>query len=235
VFNVNGFDCLSLFSDYRLELAGGSLFSGIAITPPQQASGLIRRIPFEHIVTRVLAAEIGKWMRPLVHGKTLDKTRERLAFVLLGMPSMADEDLLRLEQRAVNQTFSALVGKIRLNRDNPVYKRLFELYAVARFAALYDACTTQLTSVFNNVQYVGPVRTRNERYYRYQELSVSEIDPDGRNFPMFLNSLSDSQVDKFSRWVSELFGYGVRVDRKEGHISINVRYDQRDVNVVDTG
>lgn len=52
---------------------------------------------------------------------------------------------------------------------------------------------------------------------------------------MFLNSLSERQLEKFSHWVRELFGYGVNVNRESGHISINLEYDNETVNIIDTG
>jgi hypothetical protein len=70
--------------------------------------------------------------------------------------------------------------------------------------------------------YIGPARSRSDRYYRYQDLSVSEIDPDGKNFPMFLNSLSDLQIADMSSWINALFGYGLSVSRSEGHISLKL-------------
>jgi len=81
----------------------------------------------------------------------------------------------------------------------------------------------------------GPARSRSERYYRFQELAVSEIDPDGTNFPMFLNSLNKIQIEGFSEWVRRLFGYGVGISRKEGHLTINVVYPHHQMNIVDTG
>jgi predicted ATPase len=64
---------------------------------------------------------------------------------------------------------------------------------------------------------------------------VSEIDPDGKNFAMFLNSLTESRMESFSNWVKDLFGYGVEVNRTLGHITISLKYDENTVNIVDTG
>src|ERR1700729_3081267 len=85
--------------------------------------------------------------------------------------------------------------------------------------------------------YIGPARARSERYYRYQDLAVSEIDPDGKNFPMFLNSLATHHIHSFSRWIEDLFGYGLRVSRQEGggHMSIDLVGKGITSNIVDTG
>jgi predicted ATPase len=79
------------------------------------------------------------------------------------------------------------------------------------------------------------MRARSERYYRYQDLAVSEIDPDGKNFPMFLNSLNDELREDFSTWVADRFGYGVEVEQRSGHISINLKVGNYTTNIVDNG
>jgi predicted ATPase len=68
-------------------------------------------------------------------------------------------------------------------------------------------------------------------------LAVSEIDPDGKNFPMFLNSLANYQINNFSRWIQQLFGYGLEVERQAGggHMSINLVARGVTSNIVDTG
>lgn len=91
------------------------------------------------------------------------------------------------------------------------------------------------TPILASVLYIGPARAKSDRYYRYQDLSVSEIDPNGANFPMFLNSLSEQNLKRFSDWVQSLFGYGVDINKKSNHISIILKYDNDNVNVIDTG
>ena len=113
-------------------------------------------------------------------------------------------------------SFAALVGKIAEDPQSPAFATFRQLYNVGRIISIFDAALNYLSTTLGNVQYMGPVRTRNERYYRYQDLSVSEIDPDARNFPVFLNSLSASQIERFSSWARAIFGYGVKVARREG-------------------
>jgi len=82
---------------------------------------------------------------------------------------------------------------------------------------------------------MGPVRARSERYYRYQELDVNEIDSDGSNLPMFLSSLRPAQLREFSEYVMRTFGFGVTIDRHEGHLSISLVYPDEKSNIVDSG
>jgi hypothetical protein len=106
------------------------------------------------------------------------------------------------------------------------------------FAILPDVINNagaSFRSLTSKSLYIGPARARSDRYYRYQDLAVSEIDPDGKNFPMFLNSLSDSQVSSMSLWINTLFGYGLAVSRSEGHISIKLIEAGVEFSIVDTG
>jgi predicted ATPase len=54
---------------------------------------------------------------------------------------------------------------------------------------------------------------------------------------MFLNSLNTYQINNFFRWIQELFGYGLTVERQAGggHMSINLVTRGVTSNIVDTG
>lgn len=100
---------------------------------------------------------------------------------------------------------------------------------------ILNAISDYLTEVARNLLYIGPARARSERYYRYQDLAVSEIDSDGKNLPMFLNSLPEYQKDNLSNWIRQLYGFGIEVSNEAGHISINMLDGSNKINVTDTG
>lgn len=56
----------------------------------------------------------------------------------------------------------------------------------------------------SKVTYVRPLRVVTERYYRYQNYAVNEIDSDGKNLAMYLANLSDRNMLKFTEWTSLL-------------------------------
>jgi hypothetical protein len=101
-------------------------------------------------------------------------------------------------------------------------------------AILYELSAT-ISETLDNTLYIGPARAPSVRFYRYQNLAVSEIDSDGKNFPMFLNSLRKDQIADLSSWIERLFGYGVSVENSGGHVSINVISEGKTTNIVDTG
>ena len=95
----------------------------------------------------------------------------------------------------------------------------------------------KISQTFNNVSYVGPSRATGERYYRMQELAVDQIDPQGRNLAMFLNSLSATQQKAFSAWLYEAVGYEIQVERSAGHIQLHLREEgsSKFYNIADMG
>jgi AAA ATPase domain len=111
------------------------------------------------------------------------------------------------------------------------------MLALAGLPLRFYHIRSHLREVITSTLYIGPARARSERYYRYQDLAVSEIDPDGKNFAMFLNSLTPYQILELSEWIERLFGYGFKVSRDAdgGHMSINQVTAKTTTNIVDTG
>lgn len=92
-----------------------------------------------------------------------------------------------------------------------------------------------LSSLFENTTYLSPARARAERFYRLQELEVSEIASDGSNLAMALAALTRRDLDGFSLWVRDIFGFGISITESEGHTSIQLTKDGLAVNLADTG
>jgi len=142
------------------------------------------------------------------------------------------DDLCR---RAGNRSFEKLYDRWRGNDVSITLAEIDHLCALNHALTTISRVSSALKDFFRNTTYLGPARARSERYYRSQELEVSEISPDGQNLPMFLASLSTKEQNRFSDWVEKSFGFGVLVERKEGHVSIQLRQHSISVNVADTG
>ena len=132
-------------------------------------------------------------------------------------------------------TFYRIYEHLLSSRNSEFKDQVFAIQRLARVYTVLEILEEKLTDYFLDVAYLEPVRAASERFYRKQELEVSEIAPNGSNFPMFLASLTMRDLERFSRWVEELFGYGIRVRRSGGHISVELYTEKRSVNVTDTG
>ena len=132
-------------------------------------------------------------------------------------------------------TFRRIYEHLLSDAKTNFKQQLFTIQRLARVYAVLDTAEDQLTEYFLHVDYLGPVRAASERFYRRQELEVSEIASSGSNLAMFLASLTTTELGKFSKWVEAIFNYGVKVHRTAGHISIQLHSGERSVNVTDTG
>jgi hypothetical protein len=194
-----------------------------------------RRLSLLSVIQEYVHTEITRLMKTSLHGRVSDKTRSSYAGIILRMPELDAKNVEKAKSRVSGHSFSNYCDQLIGERPTKEMCEIIKLHRAVRFFRLYAAAAEQVSEIFRGVVYIGPARSRSERYYRYQELAVSEIDPDGTNFPMFLNSLHPAQMERFSDWVENLFGFGVNVSRKEGHLSINVEYATKSMNIVDTG
>ena len=154
---------------------------------------------------------------------------------ILGEDRFDESSIRKLANTSTTVTFKEIYNELLLGNENPFQYQVFAIRRLARVFVALEIIEDLLTRYFLNVGYLEPVRAASERFYRKQELEVSEIAPNGANFPMFLASLDDRELEKFSTWVEGIFGYGVRMHRTAGHISIHLHSGSRSVNVTDTG
>ncbi|SDK67138.1 Predicted ATPase [Billgrantia gudaonensis] len=80
-----------------------------------------------------------------------------------------------------------------------------------------------LNSFFLGVRYLGPVRASAERFYRYQDLQVDEIDHLGSNLPMVINSLDSRQKSLLKNWMEENFGFSLEMSGKGSHYALLIK------------
>lgn len=90
---------------------------------------------------------------------------------------------------------------------------------------------------FKQVHYIAPLRATAERYYRLRNLAVDEVDYQGKNLPIFINSLTSKQLKMFQSWTNEHFGFSVSTDKSRGHLSLQIQLSGSDkkINLSDTG
>lgn len=113
---------------------------------------------------------------------------------------------------------------------------LNDMYILLHLNEIIDDINYYLFDLSSCITYVRPLRVTTERYYRYQNYAVDEIDSDGKNLAMYLANLSDRQMIKFMDWTSKLFGFSIRVLKHEGHVELQILEGGKDPrNLVDTG
>ncbi|MCW2078281.1 UNVERIFIED_ORG: hypothetical protein M2193_000456 [Bradyrhizobium japonicum] len=231
---INGLSALEYFSDYDLKLFQGTVFPELLLRPKDPGSPPQNRVYLrDHLV---LLDAMGRALRPFLHGSTKQDTLDRYATALLMLPTFDKETLLKLSNDIqAAQYFKGLLSDAATNDARSMFDTLHRIYHANRLIQILNRLSGHLRDVLANTLYIGPARVRSERYYRYQDLAVSEIDPNGTNFPMFLNSLGPHRLAELSNWVQDLFNYRIEIKSSEGHLSINLLEGSYSTNIVDTG
>lgn len=231
--HVNGREMPSVSQNFEIVNISNELFSSPSlISKSKDATSKVRR---RHSYQEVVVRELERFLRREIPRISSDDTfRNEVSNILSGNPYMRKK-WAELAEGADTISFRKYYEKIGSGRAEKSESELLTFQKTFRALQLLDAANDQLGGFFSSVNYLGPARAAGERYYRKQELEVSEILPNGSNFPMFLDSLTSSQKRNFSTWVESVFGYGVELKSFEGHISINLRAGEKSVNVTDTG
>ncbi|MGQ3214793.1 DUF3696 domain-containing protein [Shinella sp.] len=228
---LNDRDVFHLFGGVDVRFALGSLFPELVVRV--KAEGAERY--FWYNETNWASSLIQKHIRGHIDKRIGNSKVNIFVSQLLDMDAFTNDNIQALEKNVGQGSFRKLLSDVRGKNSNHLREILFQIYETAAFLRLLPSVFGELRDLLSKSLYIGPVRARSERYYRYQDLSVSEIDPDGKNFPMFLNSLRQHQRDDFSDWVQRQFGYGVDVRSESGHISILLKFGADTSNIVDNG
>lgn len=152
-----------------------------------------------------------------VHGSTSD---ERLSTIADHIEDGPAEHVL--------ETMRSVRGGVKKWRDNisqlgesDAYVREIKELTFMREASMYLSELDSTVARFaRGVRYLGPFRRPPQRFYRKSELAVDEIDRDGSNLAMFLDSLGGEDSEAFSAWVRQHFGFGVHTEKRDAHVAL---------------
>ena len=131
----------------------------------------------------------------------------------------------------------SMIKSLNIQIDDEIINEeiILDFINVIFLSVIARNCFDYIYQYFLNVNYIKPVRAHAERYYRLKNLAVDEIDPDGKNLPMFINSLNDKELKQYNDWLMENFGFKIKPKLTDGHVSINIETAQRRVNLSDSG
>jgi len=103
------------------------------------------------------------------------------------------------------------------------FERIRDLVLATNTPNLLSMCDEYVLLFVRNSYYVPPLRATAERYYRLQSLAVDEVDFQGKNLPMFLRSLTDTERKRFSEWTEGHFGFASFARASGGHVSLTLQ------------
>lgn len=121
-------------------------------------------------------------------------------------------------------------------KNRKLIESIESILPLRHIARSLDRVDTALREYARGIRYIGPFRRSPQRFYRRSELRTDEIDRDGNNLAMFLDSLPESEREAFSSWLRQHFGFGVHLERQDAHVSVMVDGDSsRSFNIMDMG
>ena len=160
----------------------------------------------------------------------------------IGLALTNSDDISLLDKKTIKQKKLTLAYAGIYNRIVSVIQKdeTGRLKELAKLLAIYDifpVIDEYISSYFNHVHYIAPLRATAERYYRLRNLAVDEVDYQGKNLPIFINSLTTPQLKAFHAWTDEHFGFTVNTDKDKGHLSLQIKLHGSDkaINLSDTG
>lgn len=135
------------------------------------------------------------------------------------------------QDKIYRELYHRVYTKIQDEEDYRDSVKVCYLYTVFREIDEY------VNDYFRQVHYIAPLRATAERYYRLRNFAVDEVDYQGKNLAVFINSLGDKQLAAFNRWTTLHFGFSVSIDKSKGHLSllIKVKDSPKAINLSDTG
>lgn len=228
--SINGENRIKEFSGTPV-FGVGSFFPSFYVRSPSAAketSPVFSGVP--EIVNNKLAEKIKRFLGDDVEPEDI----YRICDYLLshqGGEDLFDQKIDTRSRQFLFRKFQSL-GETERKSIREETKKLSLLY---HLFPMLESASEAFERYLDGTLYIGPARARSERYYRYQDLAVSEINPDGKNFPMFLLSLTSKQFEGLSSWIERLYGYRLHLGRSSGHISIEIGDSYGKTNVVDTG
>ncbi|MDH1263557.1 AAA family ATPase [Pseudomonas sp. GD03944] len=91
---------------------------------------------------------------------------------------------------------------------------------VSRF---WSAADDLLKNFYSGVRYMGPLRATAERFYRFQDLQIGELDHTGANLPMLIYSLDRAKRKELSDWIKANFGFLLELQVVGSHYTLRIK------------
>lgn len=234
--SVNGVECLNDIKPYVILVRSTSLFPDLLVFDPDAGTaGGQTFTPFVATTEQIkFYKSLNTLLKPHMDGRI---KREKIDSLLVDMIAggFPHANHIRNFGKAGPKVLTNFLNDLTGNDTRGIYGSVERVLAVSALVPLLRAMSAKLRTILVSTLYIGPARARSERYYRYQDLAVSEIDPDGKNLPIFLNSLTSRQIGNLSNWINSLFDYGISISRERDHISIKLIESNHQPNIVDVG
>lgn len=198
-----------------------------SVTPALYALGT--KVKVSGSITDVLVRELRKH----VHHRTSDETLSRAAQSI----RFSNDD--GIKRQLSNRT---LLGQVAAKNfaQYDIKSQNFEFIknqvVFCDLGRIIDQVSDYLHAYFSSLRYITPLRAAADRYYRIQNTSIDELDPNGSNLAMFLHAKNTDEIHELNDWLLAEIGFEIDLEKSNGHTSIFVvDGDGHRSNIADTG
>lgn len=187
--------------------------------------GIIELISFKEIVENKLI----KYFSPKPEMELIHDFVQNLKLDMLGKKSFLDS----LKKSFLNHKI--FIENLN-NKYDQIYEDIFPSLLFSKINPILTEINYNLNEAFSNIRYIAPMRAIAERFYRFQDLQIKEMDHTGSNVAMILNSLTQEEKDAFTAWVKKNFNFSISVEELGLHYTINI-IDENNItyNISDMG
>lgn len=143
-------------------------------------------------------------------------------------------DLVLFSKQEIKEFINTEWGVLLKDED---IEHLNDMLLYQNVGSILYSLNDCVTDFANSVEYIRPLRATVERYYRFQNYAIDEIDSNGENLAMYLYNLMSPQKKRLDEWTMRMFGFKILVNAHEGHVELGVSEGDTQVfhNLVDVG
>lgn len=150
-----------------------------------------------------------------------NKRKENILYSLSNL-RVSQKGKINSQLKSTYSEDRAFLKNLEKDRD-AIVDRAFCYLVGINLHKFLGAIDKTLSDFYSGVRYLGPVRASAERFYRYQDLQIDEIDHTGSNLPMVLNSLEKNERDQLNAWIFESFGFELKLTNTGSHYALSIR------------
>ncbi|ERU64964.1 TPA: AAA family ATPase [Pseudomonas aeruginosa] len=209
---------------FPLELRGLRAIKG--------SNSTVRRFSIINNLNSVASTYLTEFLSGYHHAsKREEKIREEVD-ALKFKPKMQILD--QLQRRFAKERF---FQKNLTDSGDHIAEVAFTLLLARSLPRLLRSADKLFKDFYEGVRYQAPLRAAGERFYRYQDLRIDEIDHTGSNLPMVINSLDKWRQQQLSTWISENFGFELNLKSNGLHYELLIKEaeDKKFHNISDMG
>lgn len=173
-------------------------------------------------------------LKDYLHHKTSPEKLQKIA------KSLKFGTLAEVKKALSNKNIVGKIGAERLSvldENSELFRIIRDHLLLIELDDLTEEISDAFSSIFNNSVYVTPLRAAADRYYRIQNTSIREIDPDGSNLAMYLFAMKKEELSSLNEWLFSEIDLKVRIHSENGHASIVILNEINGVetNIADNG